>query len=368
MQDLGRLVERLAKAERPLIVAGKGVVISEAWDDLTRFAEALSIPVATSLGGKGAIDEMNDLAVGVIGRNSRKVGNDTVRACDTVLAIGTRLGGLATHRWALPFERETLFHIDADPQILGHNSKTEISVAADAKLALQAALAIVEERGLACAASALDARGDRECPRVACLRRDLCARSEGRWHPSGRSDDGAARGDGAKRHHRRRYRRAWRLGRRPVSGGRGQDDGAGQWLARLDLPGAIGAALADPSRRMVAVSGDGGMLYHIAEFETALRCNIPVVVVVLNNACLASEYHSEKKHGRVVHEVVDFRDVDFADVARALGAYGVTVDKSTQLKEAIKAALAANCPALIDVKVSREALSPSANRDATRKV
>src|SRR6185437_5816559 len=85
---------------------------------------------------------------GVIGRNSRKIGNDTVRACDTVLAIGTRLGGLATHRWALPFDEKKLFHIDCDPQILGHNYKTEVSVVADSKLALAAALSIAKERGL----------------------------------------------------------------------------------------------------------------------------------------------------------------------------------------------------------------------------
>jgi acetolactate synthase-1/2/3 large subunit len=368
LQDLGRLVERLAKAERPLIVAGKGIVISEAWDELTRFAEALSIPVATSLGGKGAIDEMNDLAVGVIGRNSRKVGNDTVRGCDTVLAIGTRLGGLATHRWALPFAEKRLFHIDPDPQILGHNYQTEISVAADAKLALQAALAIVEERGLARGASlwtrevidnirtwrsyaatyARDQKVEGIHPaEVMTALREVMAPSDVIG-----ADTGAHGG--------------WVGGLFPVAAGKTmvRANGSLGWI----FPGAIGAALADPSRRMVAVSGDGGMLYHIAEFETAMRYNIPVVVVVLNNACLASEYHSQKKHGRVVHEVVDFRDVDFAAVARAFGAYGVTVDKSTQLKDAITGALAANCPALIDVKVSREAQAPSANRDATRKV
>jgi acetolactate synthase-1/2/3 large subunit len=98
------VIEELLKARRPLIVAGKGVVISEAWDELTRFAEALSVPVVTSLGGKGAISEDHDLSVGTIGRNSRKFGNDTVREADLVLAIGTRLGGLATHRWTLPFD------------------------------------------------------------------------------------------------------------------------------------------------------------------------------------------------------------------------------------------------------------------------
>lgn len=367
-QELGRLVELLAEAERPLIVAGKGVVISEAWDALTGFAEALAIPVATSLGGKGAIDEMNDLAVGVIGRNSRKVGNDSVRGCDTVLAIGTRLGGLATHRWQLPFADKKLFHIDLDPQILGHNFRTEVSVAADAKLALEAALSIVKERGLSRGPSAWtkqvienirtwrnyattyardqNVEGVHPADVMSALREAMAP------NDIIGADTGAHGG--------------WVGGLFPVAAGKTmvRANGSLGWV----FPGAMGAAIADPSRRMVAVSGDGGMLYHIAEFETAMRYNIPVVVVVLNNACLGSEYQAQKKHGRVVHNVVDFRDVDFAAVARAFGAYGVTVDKSTQLEDAVKGALAANCPALIDVKVSREATAPSANRDATRKV
>ena len=61
------------------------------------------------------------------------------------------------------------------------------------------------------------------------------------------------------------------------------------------VPGVMGAALARPGHRCVAVSGDGGILYHIGELETALRCNVPVVIVVLNNSCLASEYHTEKR-------------------------------------------------------------------------
>ena len=138
------VIDALLKAQRPLIVAGKGVVISEAWDELTRFAEALSVPVVTSLGGKGAISEDHDLSVGTIGRNSRKVGNDTVREADLVLAIGTRLGGLATHRWTLPFDKKPLVQIDTNHEILGHNFQAILTILADAKLALESGLAVIE--------------------------------------------------------------------------------------------------------------------------------------------------------------------------------------------------------------------------------
>jgi acetolactate synthase-1/2/3 large subunit len=368
MEKLSAIIEGLLRAERPLIVAGKGVVISQAWDELTGLAEALSIPVATSLGGKGSIDEMNDLAMGVIGRNSRKIGNDSVRDCDAVLAIGTRLGGLATHKWSLPFDQKTLFHIDVDPEIIGRNYKTSISLVADAKLALGAALRIVAERKL--------------------------ARSQTGWaaHMAGRLAEW--RGHAARLHetqkvegiHQAEVIAAARRVLGPIDV-IGADTGAhGGWVGALFpvaagktmirangslgwvFPGALGAALGAPDRRVVAITGDGGMLYHIAEFETALRCNIPAVVVVLNNACLASEYQTQKRHQRTVTSVLDYRDVDFAAVARSFGAFGVRVTQSKDIEQALRDALADGGPALVDVVVSREAQSPSANRDKTRLV
>jgi acetolactate synthase I/II/III large subunit len=364
------IVRRLLGAEQPLIVAGKGVLISEAWEELTSFAETYRIPVVTSLGGKGSIAETSDLAGGVMGRNSRRIANDLVRDCDVVLAIGTRLGGLATHRWHLPFDQKVLMHIDPDPQILGHNYKTEIGVAADAKLALRAALPVAERAGAP--------GGKRAEWADAVSRRIIEWRGNAEEHSRSREKDGV-------------HPAAAVAAVRSVLGPNdiiGADTGAhGGWVGALYpvqagktfvrsngslgwiFPGAMGAALAAPDRRVVAMTGDGGMLYHIAEFETALRCGIPVVSVVLNNACLASEYHTEKrKYQRVAHSVVDFRDVDFAGVAQAFGAWGRRVDDPAHVADAVRDALASGQPALIDVVTSKEAQSPSANFDAKRLV
>ncbi len=369
--DLGKLssiLDGLLAAQRPLIVAGKGVIISQAWGELTRLAEALSIPVATSLGGKGSIDEYSDLAMGVIGRNSRKIGNDSVRECDTVLAIGTRLGGLATHKWALPFQDKRLFHIDVDAEIIGRNYKTEVSVVADAKMALAAANDMVAQRKLA--------RGQTEWAKH-------MAQRLATWREHATQLSAVQKVEGI---HQADVIAAVRrvLGPNDVIGA---DTGAhGGWVGALYpvtagktmirangslgwvFPGALGAALGAPDRRVVAITGDGGMLYHISEFETALRCNIPVVVVVMNNACLASEYQTQKRHQRTVKSVLDFRDVDFAAVARSFGAFGVRVTEAKDIEQAIRDALADGGPALVDVVVSREAQSPSANRDKTRLV
>jgi acetolactate synthase-1/2/3 large subunit len=364
------IVDALLAAERPLIVAGKGVVISEAWDALTAFADALSIPVVTSLGGKGAISEDHDLAVGTIGRNSRRVGNDTVRNADTILVVGSRLGGLASHRWTLPFGEKRLLQIDTNHEMLGHNYRADITLLADARLALAAGLAIVDNKKLRRARTAW---AKDVAQRVAEWRKHAAALAQEQpadgIHPAAvvaslrevmapqdliGADTGAIG--------------SWAGSLFPVQAGKTmvRANGSLGWV----VPGVMGAAMARPQHRAVALSGDGGILYHLTELETALRYGINVVTVVLNNSCLASEYHTQKKHkgGRVVSEVLDFRDTDFAAVARAFGAHGVRVTDRKDIADAVRGALAANAPAVVDVVVSKESVAPSANNDKERLV
>jgi acetolactate synthase-1/2/3 large subunit len=96
------------------------------------------------------------------------------------------------------------------------------------------------------------------------------------------------------------------------------------------LPARWGGGLARPDRRTIALTGDGGLLYHIGELETAMRCNIPVVIVVLNNRCFGSEHHLLKHRwgGAQVPEVIDFYDVDYAAIARGFGVLEQTVGRA----------------------------------------
>jgi acetolactate synthase-1/2/3 large subunit len=132
------------------------------------------------------------------------------------------------------------------------------------------------------------------------------------------------------------------------------------------LPAAIGAALAAPDRTVACVTGDGGAGYHIAEMETAVRCNIRVLVLVLNNGSLAFEHQVQryKWGGHVIPEANDFGDVDYAMVARGFGARGVRVDTSAELDSEIAAALTADGPTLLDVRVDKEAVAPVTSYDA----
>jgi acetolactate synthase-1/2/3 large subunit len=128
------------------------------------------------------------------------------------------------------------------------------------------------------------------------------------------------------------------------------------------VPAALGAQLGAPDHRVVAVTGDGGVGYHLTELETAARNGIPAVVIVFNNSCLAFEYHEQKMHWEnLVPTANDFLDVDYAAAARALGARGERVTTPAELEGAFRRALDAGEPTLVDVVTDREPLAPVTN-------
>ena len=126
-------LEILQKAERPIIVAGGGVRASGAGRELVALAEALQIPVATSLNGKDCIPGTHPLSVGVVGSYSRESANRAVNRADLVCFIGTETGGMTTHFWAVPKIGTPAIQIDIEPESLGRNYPLAASVLGDAK-------------------------------------------------------------------------------------------------------------------------------------------------------------------------------------------------------------------------------------------
>jgi acetolactate synthase I/II/III large subunit len=351
----------LARAERPVILAGAGVVASGAWDELRLFAEATGLPVATTVGGKGAIAEDHPQAMGVVGRYSRKAANDLVASADAVLVVGSRLGARSTNGYAVPGRTARIAHVDVDANVFGVNYSTDVRVLADAKLAL-AALA----RG---AASVRTPEGWRVqvAERIAGWKREVRAlvdakRASRPLHPAVALDvlrsklgprDIVVADTG--------YMAAW-AGVLYETRVPGKTFICAAGSLGWAIPAALGAALAAPDRRVVCVTGDGGAGYHIAELETAARLRIPAIILVLNNRSLAFEYHEQRYHwGNVVPEANDFSDIDHGAVARAFGAHGARVDNADGLAAALDAALASSEPVLIDVLVDKEAIAPVTN-------
>jgi acetolactate synthase-1/2/3 large subunit len=143
--DVKNLLPELEKAQRPVIVAGGGVRASRAAAELVAFADALHIPVATSLNGKDSIPGTHPLSAGVVGTYSREAANRVVARADFVLFIGTSAGGMTTHFWAVPKIGVPAAQIDIDPEALGRNYPLKAAILADAKRALARLTKLAQE-------------------------------------------------------------------------------------------------------------------------------------------------------------------------------------------------------------------------------
>src|SRR6202795_4003221 len=135
--DVESAIALLASVVKPVLIAGGGVILSEAWQEVTALGEALNIPAVTTMAGKGSIADTHPLAVGVCGRYSRKVANDTLAAADFCLAIGTKLSSMGTNVFQYPGQGTRIVHIDLDPSSLGRTYREELSIVADSREALK---------------------------------------------------------------------------------------------------------------------------------------------------------------------------------------------------------------------------------------
>jgi acetolactate synthase-1/2/3 large subunit len=355
------LMDALLSAQRPVLIAGNGVLLSEAWKEVQVLAEALSLPVATSMGGKGSIREDHELALGLIGRYSRKVANEIVRECDLALVVGCRLGGLASDSWKVPPPSTRILHVDVDTNVLGATYREEISVQADAKLTLQALMKEALKRSLPGERTAWARQATERVQSWKEELQRLASRSpEEPIHPAAvisalrvalDPTDILAADTG--------YMGAWTGAAFPLTTpGRHYIRAAGSlgWA----FPASLGAALGAPGHQVACVIGDGGFGYHLSELETALRCHIPVLVVVLNNRALAFEYHEQKYNhdNHVIPYVNDFVDVDYSMVARAFGAHGYRITDPRELPDRMREALQTDVPTLLDVIVDKEVYAP----------
>ena len=277
-------LELLQKAERPIIVAGGGVRASGAARELVALAEALQIPVATSLNGKDCIPGTHPLSVGVVGSYSRESANRAVNRADLVCFIGTETGGMTTHFWAVPKIGTPAIQIDIEPEALGRNYPLQASVLGDAKAVLSAMLASRPTSRARRSASP----GSRKLPRCA-------ASGTPNTRPTSNSDAvpiHPARICGELTQHM------------PDDAHCVVDTGhAGMWMGGMyDLrsadaelhaqrrPSRLGVSrpASAPRRRVrerpvVVFTGDAGFWYHIAEVETAVRWKINSVTIVNNN-------------------------------------------------------------------------------------
>ena len=352
LQHVTAALDALMAAERPVIVAGGGVVRSGAQQEIVALAEKLSIPVATALNAKAAMPDEHPLALGVPGAYSRDCANRALAEADLVFFVGSHTGGQVTNNWMFPPVGTPVIQLDIEPQELGRNYPNTVSILGDAKVSLQRMIEAVPPRASK-AASGWTQRA-----------RQLVAE----WrdgHAQFRNSDAVPM-------------RPERICRDisdalPSDGVVVSDTGhAGIWTARAielrhpgqgyfrtagslgwGFPAALGVKCALPDQPVVCFTGDGGFYYHIAELETARRHNISAVIVVNNNSALNQEIrlndaaYGGKQRGRS-EEMWRFPEINFAKVAESFGCVGMRVEQPGELSAAIKKAIALKKPVVID--------------------
>ncbi len=373
---IGRAIELLSAAERPLILAGYGCQIGRAGDDVRRLAEALQIPVATTPQGKGAFADDHPLMLGPTGRDGVYAGNRAARGCDVLLALGTRFGDRSTSAWepgiTHDFSRQTLIHVEIDPDRLGRNYTPDVAIVGDVGQVLRQLLAMAGEHetksSTGAAAWLRRAQGWRDQWRAAIaetaltdetpIHPDRAMAEINRAVPAGTvvlSDIGS--------HH------SWMVQQFEMREGRRLLQSGGFATMGFGVCGALGAQVANPEKPVVAVVGDGGFLMHSSVVATAVEYELPVVWVVWNNMGYVSIRDIQKGYfgaDRVCATM--FRSdrtgepvsTDFAMLARAMGAEGHTVTRSGDLGEALAAAIASRRPTVIDVRVAADAVRRTA--------
>ena len=357
-------LDALQKAERPVIVAGGGVRASGAAAELMALAEALQIPVATSLNGKDSIPGVHPLSVGVVGSYSRESANRVVNRADLVCFIGSETGGMTTHFWAVPKIGTPAIQIDIDPEALGRNYPLVAMVNGDAKVTL-AAMGKLADRGTASKRKAWIAEAQGICKEWYAKYNALLTSDQIPIHPARMCGD-------LTKHV-------------PDDAIVIVDTGhAGMWMGGMyDLrtpaqsymrsaghlgwafPAGIGAKAACPERPVVVFTGDAGFWYHIAEVETAVRWNLASVTLVNNNGGgNQSKRGFDRAYGgeqtAQARELWTYNPMNFAKLAEDMGALGIRVENASDIAPALAQALAANRPAVIDVATDIEALAPTA--------
>ena len=361
VSDVRAVLHELAGAERPLILAGAGVLRARCSNDLVRLAELLHVPVVSSWRRGDVIPNDHQLYLGMTGFGSPASVRERIEAADLLVVIGSRLSEPTTFGYTLPAPGQRWVHVDVEPrtQAVGETPAPVMAIRADARAFLRAATARLKDAVLLAeplakrdlhnaadraayeAASSVDHHpwsgpGANPGKVIADLRR-LLPEDAILTTDAGAFAGWAARGF--------RFRRPGTfLG--PTSGAMG-----------YAFPAALAAAIVHRERRVVALVGDGGMGMTLAEMETAVREGAHIVAVVFDNQRFGMIRDHQDRRGSPAAPGTDLGPLDFAAAARACGARGVRVDTDLAFEPALRTALAASGPTLIHVLVDRRWVS-----------
>lgn len=355
-EEIRAAIELLASAERPVILAGSGVLRARTSTDLLKFAELLHVPVMAAWRRADVISNDHPLYLGMAGLGAARSVRERLASADAVLVIGSRLNEATTYGYTWPTPDTRWIHVDIDPRRGPGLPAATRTISADARAFLRSANerllggAVLDAARVAArdghnrtdrarweADSVVDAipwDGPGVHPgRVVTTLRDVLPDEAILTTDAGNFAGWAGRGF--------RFRRPGTfLG--PTSGAMG-----------YGLPAAIAASLVHRDRPVVALVGDGGLAMSALELETAVREHARVIVLAFDNERYGTIRMWQERRGTGVGVATELGPVDFAAIAEACGARGVRVDRDAELEPALRAALAADRPTVIQLALDR---------------
>ena len=344
VQDAAELINA---SERPVLYVGGGAIISDAWQEVRKLAAQGNIPCTTTLLGMGAFDELDPLALCMLGMHGSAFANYAVQESDCLIAVGARFDDRVTGNLATFAPHAKIIHIDVDPSSISKNVDVDVPVVGDAKASLAAMLPYIEFRD----------------------RRDWMAKVKA-WkekYPFKYLDDSVnakpqyvleeinkqTRGDaifttGVGQHQMwaAQFIR-WRYPRQMITSG-------GLGTMGYGLPSAMGAQLGSPGKTVIDIDGDASYLMTCYELATVAEYDIPVKVCILNNDFqgMVKQWQDLFYGKRYSHTVM--KNPNFSKMAEAFGVRGIRCQHKADVEKTVKEMLAHKGPVVVDFYVEPE--------------
>jgi acetolactate synthase I/II/III large subunit len=352
----------LSNAERPVVIAGGSGWNTESCANLQRFAETQCVPVGCAFRFQDVFDNAHPQYAGDVGIGINPKLAERIRRADLLLVIGPRLGEMTTSGYSLidaPVPKQTLVHIHAGAEELGRVYQADLMINATVASAAAALAALPRVTRAEVNVSAREANADYQTWQQ---RKDIPGAVQ-MWevmqHLTATAPPNAIFTNGAGNYatwvHRFHRYRGFRTQLAPTSGAMG-----------YGVPAAIAAKAVHADRVAIAFAGDGCFLMTGQELATAVHEKLNVIFIVVNNNMYGTiRMHQEREFPGHVHGTA-LTNPDFAAYARAFGAHGELVEKTADFAPAFARALAAGKPALIEIRIDPEAITPNTTLNAIR--
>lgn len=344
--QINQAAKVIAEAERPVIYAGGGIIISEAHGELFRLAELIQSPVTTTLMGKGGFPETHALSLGMLGMHGTKAANNAVTECDVLIAVGARFDDRVTGKVAEFAPKAKIIHIDIDPAEIGKNVSVDVPIVGDVRMVLAELNGKLSQH-----------QGGEWLAQV------------GKWkadYPQGYEQNGkikpqyvveqiyeVTKGE-AIITTEVGQNQMWAAQFYKYTQPRSFVSSGGLGTMGYGFPAAIGAKVGNPDKVVIDIAGDGSIQMNIQEMATAVHYNIPVIIAILNNNFLGMVRQWQEIFYDRRYSHTEISGPDFVKLAEAYGALGIRVTEPSQVKPALEEAVRAKRPVIIDFVVERE--------------